>query len=124
MSRQFDLGRVKGRDFTILGFYPTLEELQAAVPDPEAGVAYGVGVDPPYTIYIWDAVNLVWENNGSPTVGPPGPPGSLITSADIDDIMDRIVPGIGPDEGDTDYVLIAVPRISSFEIDAIIGSLG
>jgi len=64
MSRQFDLGLVKGQDFQILGFYSSLADLRAAVPDPPAGAAYGVGTEEAYDIYIWDAVGLDWVNNG------------------------------------------------------------
>ena len=42
----------------------TREALEAAVTQPEPGEAYGVGQDAPYEIYIWDAVNGTWRNNG------------------------------------------------------------
>lgn len=51
------------------------------------------------------------------------PATAVISSQEIDDILSRLAPGIGPDEGVADYTLIAVPVISSFEIDAIIGSI-
>lgn len=53
-----------GRDFTILGYYDTLDALNAAVPSPTAGMAYGIGTAAPYNLYVWDAVNSVWKNNG------------------------------------------------------------
>ena len=53
-----------GKDFTILGFYGTLSALQAAVPAPGAGDAYGVGAAAPYDIYIYDGVTDAWVNNG------------------------------------------------------------
>ena len=53
-----------GKDFTILGFYGTLSALQAAVPAPSAGDAYGVGAAAPYDIYIYDGVTDAWVNNG------------------------------------------------------------
>lgn len=56
--------RALGRDFTILGYYDTLELLNAAVTSPKDGAAYGVGTAAPYDVYVWDAVNLDWKNNG------------------------------------------------------------
>ena len=54
-----------GKSFVIEGFYDTFADLTAAVPDPEAGEAFGVGTTAPYDIYIWDAVNSSWRNNGT-----------------------------------------------------------
>ena len=54
-----------GSNFTILGYFDTLAALQAAVPNPKAGDAYGVGTAAPYDIYIWDAVHNKWVNNGN-----------------------------------------------------------
>lgn len=59
--------RAEGQDFEIRGFYDTFAALQAAVPNPEKGWAYGVGTEPPYEIYIWDAVGNEWKNNGPMT---------------------------------------------------------
>jgi len=53
-----------GKDFTVLGYYPSLAALTAAVPSPSVGAAYGVGTEAPYDIYVWDAVNGQWVNNG------------------------------------------------------------
>lgn len=53
-----------GLSFIIAGYYDTLEALQDAVTQPEPGEAYGVGTDAPYDIYVWDAVNACWRNNG------------------------------------------------------------
>lgn len=60
---------------------------------------------------------LQGDGDGNITAAP------TISSLEIDNIIDHIAPGIGPDEGAADYALIAVPVISSLEIDAIIGSL-
>lgn len=76
--------RAEGQDFEIRGYYPTLEALEAAVPEPDVGAAYGVGLEIPYDIYVWDAVNRVWVNNGAlqgprgeqGPEGPQGPPGA------------------------------------------------
>ena len=63
-----------GESFRILGYYASLSALQAAVLTPDAGDAYGVGTAPPYAIYIWDAVNSLWVDNGT-IQGPAGPQG-------------------------------------------------
>ena len=63
-----EAGEFNGRDgtsFVIRGFYDTFTDLTAAVPEPEAGAAFGVGTTAPYDIYIWDAVNESWRNNGT-----------------------------------------------------------
>lgn len=59
--------RAEGQDFEIKGYYPTLEALEAAVPEPEKGYAYGVGTEAPYDIYVWDKAHGVWVNNGPMT---------------------------------------------------------
>ena len=63
-----------GKDFKILGYFETLAALEAAVPAPDAGDAYGVGAAAPYDIYIYDGIGLDWVNNGS-IQGPEGPQG-------------------------------------------------
>ena len=54
-----------GSGFRVLGYYPTESALSAAVVNPAAGDAYGVGTAAPYNIYIWDSVNSKWVNNGA-----------------------------------------------------------
>lgn len=51
-------------DFRIRGYYAAAEALTAAVTEPEAGDAYGVGADASYDIYVWDGVGSRWVNNG------------------------------------------------------------
>lgn len=63
-----------GKSFQVLGYYATLAALQAAVPVPSAGMAYGVGTAAPYDIYIYDGVSKTWVNNGA-LQGPPGAAG-------------------------------------------------
>lgn len=46
-----------GTGLKILGYYDTLSDLEAAVPDPEPGDAYGVGAAAPYNIYVYDGVH-------------------------------------------------------------------
>lgn len=48
----------------IQGYYATLEELKTYVPHPKPGETYGVGYTYPYNIYVWDALNGEWVNNG------------------------------------------------------------
>lgn len=54
-----------GSGFKVLGYYANESALSAAVPNPAAGDAYGIGTSEPYDIYIWDGVNHKWVNNGS-----------------------------------------------------------
>ena len=54
-----------GKNFKILGYYETLEALETAVPTPDPGDAYNIGTSAPYDVYIYDAVNGTWKNNGS-----------------------------------------------------------
>lgn len=54
-----------GKNFVILGYYDTLDALISAVASPSAGMAYGVGTEAPYDIYIYDGVSRDWVNNGS-----------------------------------------------------------
>ncbi len=68
VKAQAEAGAFDGRDgtsFVIAGYYDTAEDLAAAVAQPQTGEAYGVGTDAPYDIYIWDAVNETWRNNGN-----------------------------------------------------------
>ena len=54
-----------GKSFKILGYYQTITALQSGVSSPSSGDAYGVGVNEPYDIYIWDGLNHKWVNNGA-----------------------------------------------------------
>ena len=68
VKTQAEAGAFNGRDglsFVIAGYYDTFAVLQTAVSSPKPGEAYGVGTAAPYDIYIWDAVNACWRNNGS-----------------------------------------------------------
>ncbi len=63
-----------GSGFKVLGYFSTQEELESGIVSPQAGDAYGVGKGAPYDIYIYDAINSVWKNNG-PLQGAQGPKG-------------------------------------------------
>lgn len=68
-----------GKNFTILGYYDTLDALRAAVPEPEAGDAYGIGTEAPYNAWVFDGVTLDWKDNG-PLSGVAGADGVGIQS--------------------------------------------
>lgn len=52
-----------GKNFTILGYKDSLEQLQTDVPNPAQGDAYGVGTAEPYKLYIYDTTKG-WVANG------------------------------------------------------------
>lgn len=53
-----------GKNFTILGYKDSLEQLQTDVPSPAQGDAYGVGTVEPYELYIYDTTKG-WVANGA-----------------------------------------------------------
>ena len=55
--------------FRIRGCYAAAEALTAAVTEPEAGDAYGVGADASYDIYVWDGVGSRSGTNNGPLFG-------------------------------------------------------
>ena len=67
-----------GAGFKVIGYFETVAELIAGVPHPAEGDAYGVGSSEPYDIYIWDAVNNEWKDNG-PLQGAKGDDGVTFT---------------------------------------------
>jgi len=71
----------QGAGFKVLGYFASSAALSAAITDPDAGDAYGVGASDPYDIYIWDGVNETWVNNGAlqGAQGVTGPTGASIT---------------------------------------------
>lgn len=54
MPTQVVMIDLKGKNFTILGTYETLDALTAAVPSPEQGDVYNVGAAAPYDMYMWN----------------------------------------------------------------------
>ena len=73
-----------GSGFKVLGYYATAAALSAAVANPEAGMAYGVGTAEPYDIYIYDSVGKTWKNNG-PLQGAKGDTGVGVANVTFDD---------------------------------------
>lgn len=73
-----------GSGFKVLGYYATAAALSAAVANPEAGMAYGVGTAEPYDIYIYDSVSKTWKNNG-PLQGAKGDTGVGVENVTFDD---------------------------------------
>lgn len=62
-----------GEGFRLADQFDSFAELEAAVPEPEAGSAYGVGTAPPYDVYIYSP-SKGWVNHG-PLQGAKGDPG-------------------------------------------------
>ena len=73
-----DAGEFDGTSFSPLGHFNSAEELEALVAEPQPGDVYSVGVAPPYNIYVWDGVNLLWRNQGKlqGATGEKGDPGA------------------------------------------------
>ncbi len=70
-----------GKGLTILGYYDSPAALEAAVPSPEPGDAYGVGAAAPYDTYVFDGVTRTWKNNGPLSGGGGGPlPENVVTA--------------------------------------------
>ena len=89
-----------GAGFTILGYYDTIEALNAAVEAPKAGEMYGIGTAAPYDIYVWDAVGGQWVNNGA-IQGPKGDPGETGPQGPKGDPGDTGPQGPKGDQGET-----------------------
>lgn len=61
-----------GKNFVILGYFDSVDQLNG-VTSPNQGDAYGIGIEPPYNIYVYDQ-EKGWVNNGS-IAGIKGDPG-------------------------------------------------
>jgi hypothetical protein len=72
-----------GKNFTILGYKDTLEQLQTDVPNPAQGDAYGVGTVEPYELYIYDTTKG-WVANGTIGGGTSVDVVDNLTTADAD----------------------------------------
>ena len=72
-----------GKNFTILGYKDSLEQLQTDVPSPAQGDAYGVGTAEPYELYIYDTTKG-WVANGTINGGASVDVVDNLTTADSD----------------------------------------
>jgi hypothetical protein len=72
-----------GKNFTILGYKDSLEQLQTDVPNPAQGDAYGVGTVEPYELYIYDTTKG-WVANGTIGGGTSVDVVDNLTTADAD----------------------------------------
>lgn len=72
---------VPGTGLNILGHYDTEDALRSTVTAPETGNAYGVGLETPYDIYVFDGVTRSWKNYGPLSGSSGGPiPENVVTS--------------------------------------------
>lgn len=74
---------IDGKNFTILGYKDSLEQLQTDVPSPAQGDAYGVGTVEPYELYIYDTTKG-WVANGTIGGGTSVDVVDNLTTADAD----------------------------------------
>ena len=54
----------QGEGIKIISHFDSLEELEAAVPNPSAGDAYSIGEVMPYNLYIYDFYHESWVGHG------------------------------------------------------------
>ena len=79
-----------GEGIKIISHFDTLAELEEAVKSPNAGDAYSVGANLPYSLYIYDILNKEWRDYG------------VIRSEDITArFAQNITVGVGAWEEDT-----------------------
>lgn len=53
-----------GEGIKIVSHFDSLEELEAAVPNPKAGEAYSIGAALPYNLYVYDFTHEEWVDHG------------------------------------------------------------
>jgi len=86
VKQDADAGKFNGTSLSPLGHFSSAEELAALMTEPSPGDVYSVGQELPYDIYTWDAVNLVWRNQGQ-LQGPAGEDGragaTFLPSVDV-----------------------------------------
>lgn len=123
VQSKIDKGELNGKGLTILGYYATLEALQAAVTNPSGGDCYGIGTAKPYDLYVYDAVNSVWVNNGSLSADGATPKGgstgqflAKVSGADYDSAwVDPPSTPVQSVNGQTGNVNIAIPTFASIQ---------
>lgn len=72
-------GEFNGKNFTILGYYDSVDELTETAASPAAGDMYCVGTQEPYNVYVYDGVHEKWVCNGA-VVGVKGDTGAKGTT--------------------------------------------
>ncbi len=80
-----------GEGFRLRDQFDSFAELEAAVPEPEAGSAYGVGTAQPYDVYIYSP-SKGWVNHG-PLQGAKGDPGPQGEKGEPGEQGPRGIPG-------------------------------
>lgn len=53
-----------GEGIKIVSHFDSLDELEVAVPNPNAGAAYSIGTELPYNLYVYDFYHDTWVNHG------------------------------------------------------------
>ena len=101
----------------MLDYYDTLEALEAAVPSPNVGDAYGIGTAEPYDIYIYGETSG-WVNNG-PLQGARGTDG-----IDGSDGEDGVSPVVSITEIDGGYRITIADVNGEKSFDVMDGSDG
>ncbi len=105
-------GELNGRGLTILGYYETLAALTESVASPSAGDCYGIGSAAPYDLYVYDAADGVWRNNGSFSGIPAG--GSkgqvLMKTSNQASDMAWATPPVTSVNGHTGDVVLTIPH--------------
>ena len=88
-----------GAGFQVIDYYASLASLQTAVPNPNAGDAYGVGTGEPYDIYIYGQTSG-WKNNG-PLQGAKGDKGDKGDPFEYSDFTAEQLEALKGPKGDT-----------------------
>ena len=101
-----------GKNFTILGHYASLADLQVAVPNPEVGDAYSVGSSTPYNVYIYDGPTHAWANYGSIGSGGGGVVDTEMSDSSTNAVQNNVIKGYVDDLiGDVDTAIAAINAI-------------
>jgi hypothetical protein len=120
-AQKLELKGDTGEGFEVQGTYDTIKELMDNVIAPSPGIAYGVGLEAPYDIYIYDGVKQAWVNHGQLQ----GAKGDAFT---YDDFTDEQLAALkvvsAPDTEMSDESVNAVQnRVIKAYIDNLIGDI-
>ena len=114
-----------GTGFAVLDYYATPEALQAAVPSPTPGDAYGVGAGQPYDIYIYGGTSG-WVNNGAlqgakGDKGDTGATGAKGDKGDTGETGATGADGYTPVRGTDYWTASDIAEMKAYVDDAILG---